>query len=243
VAVRNPVAVGGSTAFLVSLAFVSANALFYQPQMHPSAFVSTRALATRPAQEAVPEHPHPEAAPREVRQVLQEEQASAELEPEATGSVPERGDSTVRAVQAVLSDLDLYSGPIDGMAGPQTNAAVETYRRIVGLEPGSAIDTALLHQLGLNGDSPARSAAADEADAQSPESAVQTASAEQGGNMIRRVQAGLKAFGNDGIEIDGVLGERTQEAIREFQSLFGLPVTGEPDDALITKMREIGLIG
>ena len=241
---RNPVAVGGSTAFLVSLAFVSANALFYQPQMHPSAFVSTRALATRPAEDAAPEHPHPEAAPRqEIRQVLQEERASGEVEPDATGSVPERGDATVRAVQAVLSDLSLYSGPIDGMAGPQTNAAVETYRRIVGLEPGNAIDSALLHQLGLDGSAPASSAAADEAEARSSDGAVQTASTEQGSNVIRRVQAGLKAFGNDGIEIDGVLGERTKEAIREFQSLFGLPVTGEPDEALVTKMREIGLIG
>jgi len=59
---------------------------------------------------------------------------------------------------------------------------------------------------------------------------------------IVRVQAGLKAFGNDGIEIDGVIGGRTRDAIREFQSLFDLPVTGEPDASLVTKMQEIGLI-
>jgi peptidoglycan hydrolase-like protein with peptidoglycan-binding domain len=56
-----------------------------------------------------------------------------------------------------------------------------------------------------------------------------------------RVQAGLKAFGNDGIEVDGLLGQNTQAAIREFQSLFGLPVTGQPDQALLAKMREVGL--
>ncbi|WP_378944392.1 peptidoglycan-binding domain-containing protein [Mesorhizobium sp. ANAO-SY3R2] len=35
----------------------------------------------------------------------------------------------------------------------------------------------------------------------------------------------------------------TRAAISEFQALFGLPVTGEPDDAMFTKMLEIGLIG
>jgi peptidoglycan hydrolase-like protein with peptidoglycan-binding domain len=56
-----------------------------------------------------------------------------------------------------------------------------------------------------------------------------------------KIQAGLKAFGNDKIEIDGVMGNRTRAAIREFQSLFGLPVTGEPSEEVYAKMREIGL--
>jgi peptidoglycan hydrolase-like protein with peptidoglycan-binding domain len=59
--------------------------------------------------------------------------------------------------------------------------------------------------------------------------------------MVVRIQAGLKAFGNDEMEIDGVIGSRTKAAIREFQSLFGLPETGEPDQAVYAKMKEIGL--
>ena len=43
------------------------------------------------------------------------------------------------------------------------------------------------------------------------------------------------------MKVDGVIGARTRSAIREFQSLFGLPVTGEPDATLYAKMREIGL--
>lgn len=75
---------------------------------------------------------------------------------------------------------------------------------------------------------------------------IETASAvpvaaTQGDPVVKRIQAGLKAFGNDGIEIDGVVGSRTRSAILEFQSLFGLPETGEPDSALYAKMREIGL--
>ena len=59
---------------------------------------------------------------------------------------------------------------------------------------------------------------------------------------IAKVQAGLKEFGNDAIEIDGVMGARTEAAIREFQSLFGLAVTGEADQAVYAKMKEIGLV-
>ena len=39
---RNPTLVGGSTAFLVALSFVSANALWYQPHAHSGAFFATR---------------------------------------------------------------------------------------------------------------------------------------------------------------------------------------------------------
>jgi peptidoglycan hydrolase-like protein with peptidoglycan-binding domain len=39
------------------------------------------------------------------------------------------------------------------------------------------------------------------------------------------------------------MGAQTQAAIREFQSLFGLPVTGQIDDRLVAKMEEVGLIG
>ncbi|TIU66227.1 MAG: peptidoglycan-binding protein, partial [Mesorhizobium sp.] len=58
---------------------------------------------------------------------------------------------------------------------------------------------------------------------------------------IIKIQAGLKAFGNDDMQLDGVVGARTKAAIKEFQSLFGLPETGEPDEVVYVKMREIGL--
>lgn len=67
----------------------------------------------------------------------------------------------------------------------------------------------------------------------------QTVSAEE----LVRIQAGLKAFGNDMVVVDGVPGKSTEEAIREFQKLFRLNVSGQPDPELIGKMREIGLIG
>src|SRR3954449_3814270 len=39
---RNPVLIGGTTAFLVALSYVSANAIWYQPHFHTGAFFATR---------------------------------------------------------------------------------------------------------------------------------------------------------------------------------------------------------
>jgi peptidoglycan hydrolase-like protein with peptidoglycan-binding domain len=59
---------------------------------------------------------------------------------------------------------------------------------------------------------------------------------------IMRLQAGLKAFGNDSIDVDGKIGGKTRDAIREFQTLFQLTVSGEPNREVLGKLQEIGLV-
>lgn len=213
---RNPVVVGGSTAFLVALLYVSANALWYQPHAHPGAFFATRALnaANWPGQEAESETTihlvRPEEAPRP------------------------KGDPQVEHVQAVLKELNFYDGAVDGLAGPNTARAIEEYRRKMGLAVTGQIDADLLEMLGTP------STTAGIAPTPAPrESALSPTDVPE--DMVVRIQAGLKAFGNDDMEIDGVIGSRTQAALREFQSLFGLPETGKPDQAVYAKMKEIGL--
>jgi peptidoglycan hydrolase-like protein with peptidoglycan-binding domain len=44
--------------------------------------------------------------------------------------------------------------------------------------------------------------------------------------LIGKIQAGLRAFGNQGIEVDGLLGARTKAGIKEFQGLFRLAADG-----------------
>ena len=248
---RNPMIAGGSTAFLVAMAFVTANAVWYQPHQHPGAFFATRA----PAEASTP-LPYPEPRPEPQPQV---NDTTILIEREATASVP-AADPQVRTVQEILRDLKLYPGTIDGLAGPQTTKAIQAYQQLVGLEPSGKIDAALLRQLGAAGTAQQRSQprsgealpeAFVSADPDVPPlprprpdgaaaEATQLAVHESDPHVVR-VQAGLKAFGNDGIELDGVVGPKTRNAIREFQSLFGLPETGEPDAAVYAKMREIGL--
>lgn len=223
---RNPVLVGGSTAFLVTLFYVSANALWYQPFPHAGAFFATRSM---------------EGFPR----------AGAD-EPETTINIvrpdpaPVKSDPVVEQVQGILKDLDFYSGTVDGISGPNTRKAIQAYQQKVGLNASGEIDSILLDQLGATstastvvphpaprpGDMaaiPVSASAPADARAQAPDA------------RIIKIQAGLKAFGNDDMQLDGVVGARTKAAIKEFQSLFGLPETGEPDEVVYVKMREIGL--
>jgi peptidoglycan hydrolase-like protein with peptidoglycan-binding domain len=269
---RNPLAVGGTTAFLVALGFISANALWYQPHFHEGAFFSTRtpAVATEISQ-SVPQ-PEPEAtalpseaapapqllerAPAPDNQVTQSIEPQQNIEPQQP-AFP--GDSKVARVQSILKGLELYQGEVDGITGPQTGAAIKAYQRIVGLEQTGEINEALLAQLGIVAE-PAAAGQQQMAALPAPEATPETlpvpeprprprSTAEQPSiepvyqpdPQVVRIQAGLRAFGNDGIELDGKVGERTRQAIEEFQALFGLPVTGEPDEITFAKMREIGL--
>lgn len=244
---RNPLIAGGVTAFVVAFCFVSANALWYQPHFEGKAFFTTRTSLAEGQSEpqARPPQPKPRPAPPE-----------ATLKPdrqETTGAVPETGDragpgagTRVSQVQTVLGDLGLYEGPIDGLKGPNTQAAIESYQRIVGIDVTGDIDEALLRQLGIRRDVLQKKVPAPTPRPAPPDEDIETAStaastARMSGDGVKRIQAGLRAFGNDGVEIDGVVDGKTRAAIREFQSLFGLPVTGEPDQALLEKMQEIGL--
>lgn len=221
---RNPTLVGGSTAFLVALTFVSANALWYQPHAHRGAFFATRDFAA-----VIQSRPRPDATIRIER-------------PSAPRPRP-AGDPKVREVQSILKKLEFYSGEIDGIPGPNTMQAISEYQAKVGLEATGTVDEELLDQLG------ATSGAGGAVSPRAPETRAATAA--PGGEIeraplpadrqIMKLQAGLRAFGNEGIEVDGILGARTRAAIHEFQALFGLPETGEPDEALYAKMREVGL--
>jgi peptidoglycan hydrolase-like protein with peptidoglycan-binding domain len=211
---RNPVLVGGSTAFLVTLFYVSANALWYQPFPHTGAFFATRSIGNFPAAEPV-----------------EAETTINIVRPE----IP-KGDPVVEQVQNILSHLGFYTGAADGLAGPATRDAVAAYQRKVGLPATGTIDDALLNQLGTAPTSASLPTPAPRTDTTSSIAANPSQD-----TRIIKIQAGLKAFGNDGIQLDGVLGAQTKAAIREFQAIFGLPVTGEADDKVYAKMREIGL--
>lgn len=220
---RNPTVVGGTTAFLVAMFYVSANALWYQPHLHRGAFFATRDFvrADAPPVDAEPETTflieRPEPAPRRAP-----------------------SDPVTAQVQRILLDLNFYAGTVDGLAGPATVKAIQAYQQKVGLAVSGKIDDALLEQLGAQpttaGITPTPAPRPATTAASQTNSSVDDQKA-----LNMKIQAGLKAFGNEGMGIDGVIGARTKAAIKEFQGLFGLPQTGVPDDQLYAKMKEIGL--
>ena len=126
-----------------------------------------------------------------------------------------------------MKDLDFYSGTVDGISGPNTRKAIQAYQQKVGLSASGEIDSALLDQLGAT---PTTAAVVPRPEPRAgpdrtpvPVSLPADASAQAPDPRIVKIQAGLKAFGNDDMQLDGVVGPRTKAAIREFQSLFGLP--------------------
>ncbi len=125
---RNPVLVGGSTAFLVTLFYVSANALWYQPFPHTGAFFATRSI------EGITHPTEPETTINIVRP--------------STAPAPIKGDPVVERVQGILKDLDFYSGTVDGISGPNTRKAIQAYQQKTGLNASGDIDALLLDQLG-----------------------------------------------------------------------------------------------
>ena len=223
---RNPTLVGGSTAFLVALSFVSANALWYQPHAHSGAFFATRDFLRSSTDVPLPEE----------TTIVIERPDTAET-PELSPRI--EGDPKVKSVQQTLKQLKFYAGEVDGLYGPNTRQAIEAYQSKMDMAVTGTVDGNLLDQLGTGSietvvlPSPApREAAMQPAAAGSP----------MREETVAKVQAGLREFGNETIEIDGLMGTKTEAAIREFQSLFGLPETGEADQEVFAKMKEIGLV-
>jgi peptidoglycan hydrolase-like protein with peptidoglycan-binding domain len=163
------------------------------------------------------------------------------------------GEKNVATIQELLAKLGYYDGEVDGLRGPMTNAAIDTYKKSAGLRgielDDAELTTSMRNHLDVTAGIPAPKPAPVRPDAgQSVAELIakdtvplplpsQIPSAE-----VVKVQAALKAFGNTDVVVDGIPGAQTEAAIREFQVLFHLPVNGEIDGVLLDKMRTVGLI-
>jgi hypothetical protein len=54
--------------------------------------------------------------------------------------------------------------------------------------------------------------------------------------QVRRVQQRLVEVGHDPGTVDGVMGEKTRQALRSFQQTRGLESTGEPDGQTLAEL-------
>lgn len=246
---RNPAGVAGSTAFVVALLYVSANALWYQPHAHTEPFFVTRSFDSfiSPEQRRAMNEPQTTIHLERAADVAGDDDAAAE-------PTPRLSDPVVEKVQKILSELNFYPGDVDGLKGPATRQAVEAYQRKMGLNPSGQIDQELLEHLGADqptGSIPMPSArrpapSSDGATAQTDEVGDEIAAAIDGASKhddrLVRIQAGLRAYGRDEVTVDGLMGARTRSAIKEFQAANGLPQTGEADEAVLAKMKQRKLV-
>ncbi len=145
--------------------------------------------------------------------------------------------STIRAIQTALKKLGFYSGVVDGIAGPETEAAIKRFEHAARHAVTGRADEALLaklnHALPPKPRVEPRNAAANLAipakvTAPSPDP------------MVAVVQESLSDAAYGPLTADGLMGSRTVDAISRFQLDHGMTVTGSIDDALIKRLIEIG---
>ena len=282
---RKPSNIAWTVGIAGAVGVVFTNALFFQPSVHPSAFFETRSKTTSHSLKAdeldLPVNkvaadpqdisgsnpvtrivfdpdsstvPMPVARPETTKKILD---AVEQVEQQLTEQRSDENGNSLQELQSLLAELGFYAGEIDGLEGPQTSKAIESYKANVGLRgielTNAQLITSTKNNLIVTAAIPkTRPTAASQASNESAQPQnLNTASytpptptsvAEQPSSTISKVQAGLKAFGNESISIDGVSGTQTTQAIQEFQILFKLPVTGKIDGQLIAKMTDVGLI-
>ena len=249
---RHPRALGGLVAFSVIFSFVAANALWYQPRRHPAPFLATRAAIDQkrvPASDDVAESIEPGVT------VFRIERQSEDKPVEKP--VP---SELVRQIQAGLATRGLYDGPADGLTGPKTEAAILFFEQTEGMEETGNPSPAILDRLNA-----VASAAADpnesDADIQTastsatPEddvAALIEASEETAAvipvekpaspALVMKIQKALAGMAYANVKVDGIPGDATRAAIRSFEKSYRLPVTGEPSERVLKKLKSIGAI-
>lgn len=160
---------------------------------------------------------------------------STRAEPNAEPRAKVQRDSLVEAVQAALRDRGLYAGPVDGVPGPQTAAAIKAFEAASGrLQTGKATAPILAAIMASQPAEPV------------PDQAMLTEPATVGSvaadERVAVVQGALSRAAYGQITPDGVIGPQTRDAIRRFQADHGLPLTGTISDALMVELRAAGAL-
>jgi len=164
--------------------------------------------------------------------------------------------SLVRDVQQALKELGLYTGKVDGISGEGTRSAIITFQKQGTRLPDGEVSYTLLADIRSAVET--AKAVASNANTQTRVNLIKIepivvpaalsvepnpTNAPAKGVLISVVQQSLKHhFGMEDIVIDGLMGEQTRAALRQFQSHAGIDETGELDASTQQKLRDYGLI-
>jgi peptidoglycan hydrolase-like protein with peptidoglycan-binding domain len=115
----------------------------------------------------------------------------------------------VAELQTVMTTLGYYTGPIDGIHGPDTTAAVKTMQTALGVTPD-----------GIYG----------------PE--THAALKGKGASIVAAVQTTLTEYGYYSGPIDGVYGPATTDAIKKLQTDLGVTADGRLGPETVSAFNE-----
>lgn len=138
----------------------------------------------------------------------------------------------VRDVQRTLGSRGYDPGAVDGIYGGGTESALRRFQRDQNLTSSGQIDSQTLAALGLTNQAgaPQRSGAT-----YTPTNQRQGAMAVPSG-QVREVQQTLADRGYSAGPVDGRMGPRTQQALRDFQRDRNLQASGQPDQQTLAAL-------
>ncbi|WP_375622807.1 MULTISPECIES: peptidoglycan-binding domain-containing protein [unclassified Bartonella] len=223
----------GSLIFSISFLFISFNALFSQmtPHQHILTQMKSSSVQSIGKSSTLSEK---EAKSQEISRVTSVYSPSHH---HTNSPLPPQSASMLEK-QKELAKLGLYDGPLDGLEGPKTRRAITLWKQ----------QTAQRMQKNV-----LSNPATDEIAILIKQSEIETTNTKNMTHLkeailepsvedIIQVQKALHIFGNEEVIVTGIEDQKTIEALKQFQQMFDLPVTGKINHTILMKMREIGLL-
>lgn len=133
---------------------------------------------------------------------------------------PEMARAYIVGIQEELTDKGYRPGPIDGVMGSQTRAAIRAYQRDAGLPVDGIASNELLDHMKFV----------------EPKVYARTTTAASSTTVLQ-VQGALATRGYYRGSLDGKTGPQTRAAVEAFQRDAGLTVTGKVDERLLQEIR------
>jgi peptidoglycan hydrolase-like protein with peptidoglycan-binding domain len=157
--------------------------------------------------------------------------SSAQAPPVLTYTQP-LAPQAMQAVQQRLHQQGAYNGRIDGIWGPDSQAALERFQQTHGLQVTGQLNQATVAMLGVPLEqllAPAQ-----------PTTAAANVAPPAGGNLsrasVQAIQSRLRDLNFYNGPTDGIWGAETQQAIERFQQGRGLQPNGQLNPATIAAL-------
>jgi len=257
---ENPARSGGLMVMALTATAIISNAMFLQNSHRPDPLFAPRPSAKHgpmALQPAVIPVPLPTPAPAHAAQAtaapvppMPRPAPAAVPPPPVVLQAPPIAD-----IQRELARLGLYSGAIDGRPGSRTSAAISHYETAAGRpitgKPTAELLRAMKQPLPTPQNTvatPVTDPVAAELNQREQQRAASIAVAQKSTAATRVqanyriVQSALNRIGYGPVTVDGAASQETIDAIRRFELDNGLPVSGEPSDALIARLIAIGAV-
>jgi peptidoglycan hydrolase-like protein with peptidoglycan-binding domain len=264
---RYPRLLSGIAIFSVVFSFVAANALWYQPKHHPAPLLATRMFENDGRSKVKRAQETADDAGVTTFRIERESETALQHVP----ADPQKpvASPLIKQIQQSLADRGLYDGPADGLTGPKTTSAILFFQETEGLDQTGEPSTALLAKIKsrttdvavIPDERPSMDVTASTKTSDDVADLIRAADvkpvpratpikADSGDKTtepvpvetVMKIQKALSKFAYANIKVDGVAGAATRAAIRSFEKNYNLPVTGEPSERVLKKLKAIGAL-